>query len=148
MKNSVTVIPIDRSVYVDGICLIFDFTAPDNLHALQWHGSSGHIEYTDGSANSLLKKKDYDSEVAPYVALWEAEKIRLDEESERPLLPEEIRQARITEIRARLDEIDLESIRPLRAIADNTATDSDREKLARLEEEAASLRAELGALLI
>jgi hypothetical protein len=53
---------------------------------------------------------------------------------------------RKAEIQARLNAIDRESIRPLRAIADNTATEYDRQKLASLEEEAAALRTELANL--
>jgi hypothetical protein len=56
--------------------------------------------------------------------------------------PEEHRE----EILARLEEIDLASTRPLRAVADNTATDFGRQKLAELEAEAAALRTELAGL--
>lgn len=55
---------------------------------------------------------------------------------------EEKRQVRIVSIDARLDEIDRESIRPLRAIADGSATGSDKAKLAALEQEAAARREE------
>jgi hypothetical protein len=53
---------------------------------------------------------------------------------------------RKTAILARLAEIDLLSIRPLRAVADGSATDFDRQKLATLDAEAAELRAELAGL--
>jgi hypothetical protein len=56
--------------------------------------------------------------------------------------PEERR----AEILARLAEIDTAGIRPLRAVADNSATDFDRQKLADLDTEAAELRAELAGL--
>jgi len=62
------------------------------------------------------------------------------------MTPEEIRHQRLGEISVRLDSIDSASIRPLRAIMDNTATDADRDKLAALEQEAAELRAELAEL--
>jgi hypothetical protein len=61
----------------------------------------------------------------------------------RAVTPEELAEQRKAEIQARLAEIDTASIRPLRAVADNTATDFDRQKLADLEAEAAALRAEL-----
>jgi hypothetical protein len=60
-----------------------------------------------------------------------------------PPTPEELEARRKADIIGRLAEMDTLSIRPLRAIADNTATDFDREKLAALEAEAAELRAEL-----
>ena len=51
--------------------------------------------------------------------------------------------ARKSEILARLAEIDLESIRPLRAVLTEAATDFDTQKLTALESEAAELREEL-----
>lgn len=56
------------------------------------------------------------------------------------------KQKRKQEIIARLAAIDAASVRPLRAVADGTATDFDRQKLAALEAEAATLRAELQGL--
>lgn len=56
------------------------------------------------------------------------------------------REERKTEMLARLSAIDLESLRPLRAIAQGVATDYDSEKLATLEAEAVELRAELASL--
>ena len=61
--------------------------------------------------------------------------------------PEQIKQARIAEIKARLSAIDIDAIRPLRAIATGTATQFDTDKLASLDAEADALRAELKELL-
>ena len=80
MKQHVTVVPSDHLVFVDGIALRFDFPAPKNMHALQWHEGSGHIEWTD-DINHPLTPDDYEADVAPFVALWEAEKARLDEKA-------------------------------------------------------------------
>lgn len=41
---AVTVVPADRLVIVDGEALLFDFPAPEGLHALQWDGETGHTE--------------------------------------------------------------------------------------------------------
>lgn len=54
--------------------------------------------------------------------------------------------ARAEEIRARLTQIDIDSVRPLRAIAAGAATDYDRDKLAALDAEADALRLELSSL--
>ena len=54
--------------------------------------------------------------------------------------------ARHREILARLDAIDAESTRPLRAVLAGAATQADTDKLAALDTEAAALRAELAAL--
>lgn len=46
-------------------------------------------------------------------------------------------------ILAELDHLDLQAVRPLRAIAAGTAIETDRKKLAEIEEQAAQLRQEL-----
>lgn len=54
---------------------------------------------------------------------------------------------RVQEIKQRLAEIDTESIRPLRATVDGSASEFDTQKLATLETEAQALRTEMGLLL-
>ena len=75
--RSVTVVPDDRLIAVNGVALFFEFEAPETLHALQWSGESGHMELA-GEDNRLLEAASYETEVAPYVSLWQAEKARLD----------------------------------------------------------------------
>lgn len=79
----VTVVPADRLIIVNGEALQFDYPAPPNLHALQWDEGTrtGHMEWTD-DYNMALDASLYDEEVAPFVALWEAEKARLATEAE------------------------------------------------------------------
>lgn len=81
--SRVTVVPADRLVIVDGLALTFDFNAPNRMHALQWDGLQGHIEW-DGSGhepprNELLTADSYADRIAPYVKLWEEEKARLEQ---------------------------------------------------------------------
>ena len=71
----------------------------------------------------------------------EADALRYPEPS-----PEEQKQLRIEEIKSRLSQIDLESVRPLRAKAYGTATPEDDATLAALEQEAGALRVELAGL--
>lgn len=75
---TVTVVPSDSLIIVDGKALVFPFDAPTNLHALQWRGGTGHTEWTDGP-NQKLAATDYDEQVAPFVALWQDEKARLEQ---------------------------------------------------------------------
>lgn len=79
--SQVTVVPSDKLIIVDGVDLRFDFSAPSNLHALQWFGDTGHQEWTD-KPNTVLNEQNYTTEVAPYVALWQSEKTRLDKLAE------------------------------------------------------------------
>lgn len=66
-----------------------------------------------------------------------------DNQEETPLSETEIRKS---EIMNRLNEIDYLSVRPIRAILSNSATDFDKEKLESLEKEADDLRKELATL--
>ena len=77
MPTTVTVVPSDKLIIVDGEAIVFEspFPAPSNLHALQWNGTSGHIEWED-DYNWVLEAEAYEEEVAPYVALWQAEAAR------------------------------------------------------------------------
>ena len=101
----VTVVPADSLIIVDGEGLRFDFAAPDTLHALQWRGDAGHIEWTDGP-NQPLTVADYDAQVAPFVALWQEEMQRLEDEAAREAaaraLPD-AKAAKRTEIQAGYD---------------------------------------------
>lgn len=81
----VTVVPADRLVIVDGQALILDFNAPERMHALQWDGKQGHIEWqgsdNEPPHNEPLEAASYADQVAPYVDLWTKEKKRLDNEA-------------------------------------------------------------------
>ena len=89
MKTHITVIPDDDMIIVDGAPLVFEFPAPINLHALQWHEGGGHLEFKDGTPNKPLSEADYAAEVAPFADLWQAEHDRLETENNRPpTLPE------------------------------------------------------------
>lgn len=78
---SVTVVPGDRLIIVDSVPIVFESPfsvqphGPGEMHALQWNGTSGEIEWTD-DYNWPLELEAYEDEVAPYVALWQAEKAR------------------------------------------------------------------------
>ena len=78
---NVTVVPSDRLIIVDGEALSFPYDAPEGLHALQWSGETGHMEIR-GKNNIELVESDYAGTVAPFVALWEAEKARLDAQAQ------------------------------------------------------------------
>jgi hypothetical protein len=151
MKKRVIVVPGDCFISVEGRGLNFDFTPLTDFTVIQWYGEQGEIEHHDaitGNRNEALKTAvDYDTYVAPYVALWEEEKARLDAKANRPLTDEEQTERRRTEIMGKLTEIDAASVRPLRAIAQGEATQEDREKLAYLDAEAEALRLELAGLV-
>lgn len=100
MKAHVTVIPSDGIISVDGEVLFLDSIKAETFHALQWHDGAGHVEPGHGLPNEALSAGDYDGRVAPYVALWEEEKARLDEEANRPPTEEELAARALAEARA------------------------------------------------
>ena len=107
MYDNITVIPADNLISVNGTPLWFTFSAPANVHAVQWHNGAGHVEYNDGTANTLLTGAGYATVVAPFATRWEAEKARLEaelarleREANRPPTLEEARAAKLAEINA------------------------------------------------
>ena len=81
MKTHVTVIPSDGIISVDGEVLFLDGITSETFHALQWHEGAGHVEPGHGLPNEALATGDYAGRVAPFVALWEEEKERLEAEA-------------------------------------------------------------------
>ena len=100
MKTHVTVIPSDGIISVDGEVLFLDGIKSETFHALQWHDGAGHVEPGDGLPNEELSTDDYAGRVAPFVALWEEEKARLEEEANRPPTDEELAAQAVAEARA------------------------------------------------
>jgi hypothetical protein len=47
----VTVINEENKMIIDGDVVEFDLGLDDNVWAIQWDGSKGHIEYNDGTPN-------------------------------------------------------------------------------------------------
>ncbi len=52
----ITIIPIDKTVYKNNKS--FDSlsmsSVPDNIHALQWNETKGHIEFNDNTPNQII----------------------------------------------------------------------------------------------
>lgn len=68
-----TVIPSDRTILLDGVPLTFDFAADANIHAIQWYGDYGTIEYAMGEPLHFTDP----AVVQPYAAAHAAEQVRI-----------------------------------------------------------------------
>lgn len=56
---TLTIVKDDKFVSIDGVGLNLDAVdLPANVHAIQWDGSTGHIEYNDGTANETISSID------------------------------------------------------------------------------------------
>ena len=64
---TLTVVKEDNVISVDGDGRVGEYTFPSNLWAIQWDGSTGHAEWTDGP-NTVIEATD----VAGYITAWEA----------------------------------------------------------------------------
>ena len=64
---TLTVVKEDNMILVDGDGRVGEYTFPSNLWAIQWDGSTGHAEWTDGP-NTVIEADD----VAGYITAWEA----------------------------------------------------------------------------
>ena len=72
----VCVITDDKMIQVDGEALNFDFTIDSSIHAIQWGGTVGHIEFKDNRPNEDI------TDFTPYKSLVDAyfaEAQRLDD---------------------------------------------------------------------
>ena len=64
---TVQIVKEDNVISVDGDGREGEYTFPANLWAIQWDGSTGHAEWTDGP-NTVIEAAD----VADYITAWEA----------------------------------------------------------------------------
>jgi len=66
---TLTVVTQDKVIMVDGEALNDDYVFPSNLWAIQWDGSIGEAEWTDGPNTSATL--DF---VQPYIDAWQVVK--------------------------------------------------------------------------
>ena len=65
--KTLTIVPEDKTVVVDGMGFIFDFVVDPDIHAIQWDTDSGHIEYKSDKFNTTIDSiKEYDSIVVKH----------------------------------------------------------------------------------
>ena len=65
--KTLTIIPEDKTVVVDGMGFTFDFIVDPDIHAIQWDTDSGHIEYNSDKFNTIIDSiKEYDSIIAKH----------------------------------------------------------------------------------
>jgi hypothetical protein len=69
----VTIIPADNQVYVDGKCRTVDCSAlPPDIHAIQWDGTRGHVEFRNGSSPEDFRPNRVITDFAPFQNLIDA----------------------------------------------------------------------------
>lgn len=74
-----TIVKPDGMVGIDGVFFPLDLSSlPDNLHAVQWSGTSGHIEHIDGANQNLTDISMYQHIVDAWQAKRDDEIARQD----------------------------------------------------------------------
>jgi len=56
---TINVVTEDKVIVVDGVSVHYPYDHPSNLWAIQWDGSNGHAEWTDGP-NTEITQSDAD----------------------------------------------------------------------------------------
>jgi len=77
--STLTIVPVDKVIIVDGIPVVCDFDIDPDIHAVQWDGTKGWIEWKPGVGKELLKLtsiNDYQS----YITLHGEEKEKQEQE--------------------------------------------------------------------
>ena len=65
--KTLTIVPEDKTVVIDGIGFKFDFIIDPDIHAIQWDTDSGHIEYKSDKSNITIDSiTEYDSIIAKH----------------------------------------------------------------------------------
>lgn len=69
-----SIIPADKTMVLNGAPLVFDFIMfSPKVHAIQWDGTKGTIEFTQGAALWF----DNPAIVEPYIEAYNAEAARI-----------------------------------------------------------------------
>ena len=80
--STLTIVPDDKLIIVDGVGVNCDFDIDSDIHAVQWNGTTGHVEWKEGIEKpqvSLSDINDYQSYIDLHgVKLAEQEKTRKD----------------------------------------------------------------------
>jgi hypothetical protein len=149
ISSSATVVPIPSDAPA-GHVWVFDLVDEE-----QWTLTEDHRQHMDDKGTKQGGTQYWlpgDTHTSPARYMEKLGPLPADALLEQPAAPPpteaELAATRKAEITVRLAEIDTASIRPLRAIADGTATDFDMQKLANLEAEAATLRDELAGMQV
>ena len=66
--TTLTIIKDDNNIAKDGVWRVIDCSVlASNVHAVQWNGSTGHVEYNDGTVNETISDiSAYDSLVTAW----------------------------------------------------------------------------------
>jgi hypothetical protein len=93
------VIPSDSFISIDGIALVFPFSAGAGIHAIQWDGASGTIETTSGNQSTSTNLAD----VQPFIDAYNTEAARLAVIAATPLPLAAVKALKVKQLKAARD---------------------------------------------
>ena len=83
--STLTIVPDDKVISVDGVSVVCDFEIDSDIHAVQWNGTTGHVEWKPFAGKEQLKLSnigDYQSYIDLHgVKKAEQEQSRQDAET-------------------------------------------------------------------
>ena len=91
---TINVVTEDKVIVVDGEAINHTFTFPANLWAIQWDGTEGHAEWTNGPNTELTA-----ADVETYVTQWTDAKASDKASEDAAILAESTRVKTYTELR-------------------------------------------------
>ena len=75
--STLTIITDDKLIVVDGTGLVCNFDIDPDIHAVQWNGTTGHVEYKSGKENKKLSNiNDYKS----FFNVYSEEMVKMEQE--------------------------------------------------------------------
>ena len=107
--STLTIVPDDKIITVDGVGVICDFDIDSDIHAVQWNGTSGHVEWKDGVGKPQLTLSDIDG-YQSYIDLHGVElahQEQMQQDAETAALAPEYQRNRLAEYGALGDQLDM-----------------------------------------
>jgi len=107
--STLTIVPDDKIISVDGVGVICDFDIDSDIHAVQWNGTSGHVEWKDGVGKpqlTLSNIADYQSYIDLH-GVKKAEQEQAVQDAETAALAPEYQRNRLSEYGSLGDQLDM-----------------------------------------
>ena len=107
--STLTIVPDDKIISVDGVGVICDFDIDSDIHAVQWNGTTGHVEWKAETGKEHLTLSDI-NDYQSYIDLHGvelAEQTRIQNDLIAAELAPEYQRNRLAEYGALGDQLDM-----------------------------------------
>ena len=105
--STLTIVPDDKVILVDGVSVICDFDIDADIHAVQWNGTNGHVEYKSGKDNTFFSSVDDYQSYIDLHGVKKAEQEQAIQDAEAAAAAPEYEQNRLAEYGSLGDQLDM-----------------------------------------